>query len=158
MFLTEIFRKRAQEKQNKACLQAAFDGDFKKALELIDQGVSVNCTGTAKEWGWLSSWDVSMTLGHAAVRKGNSKALTALIKQGLDINIKAGDKPLVMYAIECKQEAMALALIKRGADVSYVRSDLETPLSLAEASGMRSVTQALKAREEPSSPKRKLSP
>jgi hypothetical protein len=53
---------------------------------------------------------------------------------------------------------MALTLLARGASTVYTRSDLETPLSLAETSGMSQFVQAVKARTEPQASKRNTAP
>lgn len=148
-FLTKIFENSRQNKLNKNCLQAAHDGDFKSALELLDQGANVNYVGTAREWGYESYYKVTSTLGHSAISKDNIKAFTILLDKGLDVNISIGGSPLLMYAIESRNEPAALALLARGADTSYVRQDLETPLSVAEANGLTQVAGEIIARQQP---------
>lgn len=147
-FLTNIFKNAKQNRLSKNCLQAAYEGDFKKALELLDLGADINVTGTGKRYSFGFTFKEPSTLGHAAVSKSNFKALTVLLEKGLDVNICAGNNPLVMHAIEVKNEAAAVALLARGADTSYVRSDLETPLSLAEANRMTEAVKLIMAQKQ----------
>lgn len=152
MSLTAIFKNRTQNSLNKKCLQTAFDGNFKQALDLVDQGADINFAGKSKAYGLMSSWKVDMSLGHAAIKHVNFKALGAFFDKGLEANIEAGGKPLLMYAIETKQEDAALLLLDRGARADYVRNDLETPLSLAEKNGMHTTVQRIKALQQAVSP------
>ena len=145
MSLTAIFKNRTQNSLNKTCLQTAFDGNFKQALDLVAQGADINSAGKAKAYGMMSSWKVETSLGHAAIKHSNFKALVAFLDKGLKSNIEAGGKPLLMYAIEQRQEDAALLLLDRGAGTDYVRNDLETPLSLAEKNGMHTTVQRIKA-------------
>lgn len=145
MPLSSIFNNLKQNKLNKKCLQAAYNGDFKSALEFLEQGAEINYAGNVKIYAMIHSYKVPGTLGHAALRNANFKALTALLHKGLDVNISADGTPLVMYAIELKNEEAALTLLAHGADTSFVRKDLETPLTLAEANRMTQVVQQIKA-------------
>ena len=141
-----IFNNLKQQKLNKKCLQAAYDGDFKSVLEFLSQGAEINYSGNAKQYHMMGSFKRPCSLGHAALINCNFKALTVLLDKGLDVNIYAAGKPMLMYAIELKNEEAALALLARGAHTSFVRSDLETPLTLAEANGMTQVVQQIRSR------------
>lgn len=140
MGLRKIFEQKAQKKLNKQCQSSAHFGDFKTMAALLDQGADVNSAADVTETFFAIPIRRPTSLGHAAIQHANFKALTVLLDKGLDVNIESSDgKPLLMYAIECGQTDAALALLERGAKTDYVRSDLETPLSLARAKGMAEV-------------------
>lgn len=143
-FLSKYFQERAEKKRNKAALDAAHQGDFKTALEMIGQGVNVNLVGTLTGYSYEFSYKFATSFGLAAIHNANTKALEALFSRNLDVNQTVGEKPLLMYALEQKQERVAEMLLDRGARTDYVRQDLETPLSLAEQLGYAGVVSRIK--------------
>lgn len=143
---------KAQRNLNQEACEAAYQNDFKKALELLAQGADPNHIGYHKESCYDGSYKVPSTLSYSAVKNDNEKAMRALIERGLNVNISIADdgKPLLMHAIESKRERLACILVDHGADTSFVRKDLETCQSLAETYGMNELLEKMAARENPS--------
>lgn len=149
---TESKETKAQRNLNQEACTAAHEGDFKQALELFAQGADPNHIGFRWEHTYDDKYKVAITPAYEAVRHNNEKALQALIDRGLNVNItldKDG-KPLLMHAIESKKERLACMLVEYGADMTFVRKDLETCKSLAETLGMQELLGKMEARVNPS--------
>lgn len=144
---------KAQRNLNQEACLAAHENNFKLALELFEQGADPNHVGFRWEYGYDDKYKVPTTASYEAVRHGNEKAMQALIDRGLNLNIsldEKGGKPLLMFTIESKKEKLACMLVDNGADLSFVRSDLETCKSLAETNGMTELLARMEARANPS--------
>jgi ankyrin repeat protein len=150
---TETKEEKVQRNLNQEACEAGLENNFKLALELLAQGANPNYIGYKTEYSYDGSYKVPATLSYSAVKHNNEKAMMALIERGLDVNISLDQKtgkPLLMHTIESRNERLAGILVDHGADYSFVRSDLETCKSLAEAYNMTELLGKMAARENPS--------
>lgn len=113
----------------KAAAKAAFAGNFEQAFTLIDKGADINASC------WIGDPDDGGgegNIGYSAIKHGNLKALEQALERGLDPNLQSPYRqPLVIFAIQNKQEDAAKLLVERGADVSsYLLGDFFSPLAL----------------------------
>ncbi|MEZ0261355.1 MAG: hypothetical protein ACAH80_10120 [Alphaproteobacteria bacterium] len=154
-FFTGWFKKATESKETKAqrdlnqeACTACHEGDFKLALELFAQGADPNHIGFRWEHDYDGKHKVPITPAYDAVRHNNEKAMMALIERGLNVNISLAKdgKPLLMHTIESKKERLASILVDHGADTTFVRKDLETCKSLAEAFDMQELLGKMEAR------------
>lgn len=143
---------KAQRDLNQEACTAAHENDFRQALELFAQGADPNFIGYRWEYTYDDKYKVPITAAYEAVRHNNEKGLVALIERGLNVNIslEKDGKPLLMHTIESKKERLAGILVDHGADMSFVRKDLETCQSLAETFGMTELLGKMEARINPS--------
>ena len=132
--LTPIFK----GQKNKAAARAAFAGDFETAFSWIGKGAEINSSayiGDPDEDGGEGN------IGYAAIKHGNLQALEKALDMGLDPSFQSPYRsPLVIFAIQNKQEDAAKLLIARGADVSsYLLGDFFSPLATARVYNMPDV-------------------
>jgi uncharacterized protein len=80
-----------------------------------------------------------------ATAKGDSKKFTALVKQGLDVNVSNQDgRTILMDAVEVEYLNFVRVLIQAGADVNAKDKDGKTALQIATAKNNGEIIQLLK--------------
>ena len=134
MGLGAAFKRHSNGK--KAFKQAA-EGNFKGAMDLIDQGGDVNYRAI---WSYVSSGAFPMwgrtncDIGFMALERNNMQALAGFLERGLDPNsvaAKASNKKdvcfsLLEYAIDAGNQQAIDLLVKAGASTAGKLKDMKT--------------------------------
>ena len=121
--------------------QAAYDGDTKTVLTLIDQGLDITTLGPLPDW-WIDG-----TMLAAAAKGDRSDTVLALLERGADLNKKVEGfdyTPLHVAAQDGHSKVIQL-LLTHGADPNLKGFDGWTPLHLAAFGGHTQATQLLLA-------------
>lgn len=142
--LKEIF----DNQKSKNAMKAAFSGHFDRAFAILETGGDINATryiGDPEDGGGEGN------IGYAAILHGNREALEKALDKGLYPDLQSPYRsPLVIFAIQNKQEDMAKLLVERGADVASFRfADYLSPLSLAKMYKMDSLAALIEAKLTP---------
>lgn len=144
MGLSTIFK----FQKNAAAAKLAFSGDFDGAFAMVDRGADINSSyyvGEPDEGGGEGN------IGYSAIRQGRLDILEKALDKGLSVDMQSPyGVPLLHFALREKQEAAALLLINRGANVTdYLFSDIFSPLSMASFMGLTEAAKAIEARLNP---------
>lgn len=134
--------------KSKAATKAAFAGHFAQAFAILETGGDINATryiGDPEYGGGEGN------IGYAAIMHGNKAALEKALDKGLDPGLQSPYRsPLVIFAIQQKQEDMAKLLVERGADVaSYQWQEMLSPLSLAKIYQMDALATLIESKLTP---------
>jgi ankyrin repeat protein len=102
-------------------LNACYFGNVKLALELINNNACINYMD--KRDGWAAI--------HYAARWGKIRILAALVKAGIDINIKTFDRETALHkACRSNRKNVCVWLISNGANPYLVNYDGNKPADL----------------------------
>lgn len=126
---------------DEALQEALVAGHWLAAELLCHAGADVNTRWTVQGH---ASWDGTGTLLHLAASQGNTRFLTFLLDQGIEVNEvdSRGSTPLHI-AVGSGDEDMINALLERNPKINAVNDRLKTPLDVANGEKRRSIISLL---------------
>jgi len=120
----EYEKERIRKKLGKELLNACYFGNIPKSLQLIKDGAQLDFFSTTDDWSAI----------HYAARWGMTKTLEALLKSGIDINLRTygGRETALHKGCRTNRKNICIFLLKNGANPNLLNSEKQRASELCD--------------------------